>query len=125
MEPYAVKRRRGLLRLTGPQATWFLGQTVTDDIDAATEGRWTASCFLTPKGKVVAHFRAGRMSDDHVLLDVDEPGTEPLLDWFTRYRFRTKVEFEDLSGDVTTVVGLRVLEPGTFTAEGDFADELA
>lgn len=125
MEPFVVKRRRGLLRLTGPQATWFLGQTVTADIDAASEGRWTESCFLTPKGKIVARFRAGRISEEHVLLDVDEPGTTPLLDWFTRYRFRTKVEFEDLSGDVSTVVGRTIGEAGTFTEHGDFTDDLA
>lgn len=99
---------RGLLRLSGPQAIWFLQQTVTADVDDLETGRWRESCFLTPKGKIVAHFRVGRL-DDEVFLDVDPPADE-LADWFVKYRFRTKVDVEDRSTAVSTLTGRRATD---------------
>jgi folate-binding protein YgfZ len=98
-----VDHPRGLLLLTGPQRIWFLQQTITADVDDLEPGRWRESCFLTPKGKLVSHFRVGVLCDD-VWLDVDPPA-EPLADWLARYRFRTKVEVTDRSTTVTTVAG--------------------
>lgn len=106
---------RGLVVLTGPQRVWFLQNTVTADLDALDDGRWTDSCFLTPKGKVVAHFRAGKLGE-RVVLDVDPPGTADLIGWFTRYRFRTQVEIQDASSGAFTVIGAGAHEPSTGAA---------
>lgn len=94
---------RGLLRLTGPQTVWFLQNTITADVEDLEPGRWRESCFLTPKGKLLSHFRVGA-GPDEMWMDVDPPAGD-LADWFVRYRFRTKVEIEDRSGPVSTVVG--------------------
>jgi folate-binding protein YgfZ len=93
---------RGLLRLTGPQRVWFLQQTITADVEDVPSGEWRESAFLTPKGKVVSHFFVGLL-DDEVFLDIDPPHDQ-LADWLTRYRFRTKVEIEDVSSEVATVL---------------------
>jgi folate-binding protein YgfZ len=95
---------RGLLRLFGPQAVWFLQQTITADVDDLAVGAWRESAFLTPKGKLVSHFRVGRTADDELWLDIDPPAND-LADWLVRYRFRTKVEIEDRSTSVATVLG--------------------
>ncbi len=95
---------RGLVRLTGEQRIWFLQNTVSNDVEGVEVGDWVASCFLTTKGKVVAHFRIGVLSEE-LWLDVDPPGTADLVDWFTRYRFRTKVEIEDRSPGSFTIIG--------------------
>ena len=94
---------RGLLRLTGPQRIWFLQNTVTADVESIGAGRSAESCFLTPKGKLVAHFRVG-VAEEEVWLDIDPPADD-LAEWFVRYRFRTKVEIDDRSDGVTTVIG--------------------
>jgi tRNA-modifying protein YgfZ len=94
---------RGLLRLTGPQRIWFLENTVTAAIEDIGDGTWRESCFLTPKGKLVAHFRVGVLADD-VWVEVDPPAGD-LAEWFIKYRFRTKVDIEDSSRGVTTVLG--------------------
>lgn len=99
---------RGLLRLTGPQNIWFLENTVTAAIEDVLHGTWRESCFLTPKGKLVAHFRVGVLEEE-IWLDVDPPA-EGLAEWFLKYRFRTKVEIEDSSGTVTTVLGPPAIE---------------
>lgn len=94
---------RGLVRLTGPQRVWFLQNTITADVEDAASGTWVESCFLEPKGHVIAHMRVG-LAEDEVWLDVDPPAAE-LVDWFVRYRFRTKVELEDASSGSFTVLG--------------------
>jgi folate-binding protein YgfZ len=119
----------GHLRLTGPQRVWFLQNTITNDVEGVPPGRWVESCFLDAKGKVLAHFRAG-IFEEEVRLSVDEPGASDLRDWFVRYRFRTKVEIEDLSQEFAhaTVIGPRasdlaaageVLEDGGSVIFGD------
>jgi folate-binding protein YgfZ len=111
---------RGLLRLTGPQRIWFLQQTITADVEDVPAGEVRESVFLTPKGKVLAHFYVGVL-DGEVYLDIDPPPTD-LADWLVRYRFRTKVEIEDLSGEAVTLVGPRAAElvaDGTVRKDGD------
>lgn len=94
----------GLVRLTGAQRIWFLQNTVTNDFDDPAEGTWIKSCFLNPKGKVIAVFRAGILPDE-VLLDIEPGGTEPLFEWFTKYKFRTKVEIEEIKASSVTIIG--------------------
>lgn len=106
-----MHERRGLLKLTGPQAIWFLQQTVTADVDELPDGRWVESFFLTPKGKVVSHFRVGLLAEE-VFVDIDPP-YEALADWLVRYRFRTKVEIEDVTGEQAVVLGEEVAAPNT------------
>jgi folate-binding protein YgfZ len=59
----------------------------------------------------VAHFRVGRLGPDAdgLWLDIDPPATD-LADWLVKYRFRTKVEIEDRSTSVSTVLGPRAAE---------------
>lgn len=112
-----IERPRGLIRLTGPQRVWFLQNTVTADVESTEPGRWVESCFLEPKGHVLAHFRVG-IAQEEVWLDVDPPATAELVDWFVRYRFRTKVEVEDMSTNCYTVLGPHAR---TIAASGEFS----
>jgi tRNA-modifying protein YgfZ len=83
IESFVVDRTgRGLLRLSGPQAAWFLENTVTAAIESIEEGRWAESCFLTPKGKLVSHFSVGVLPEA-MWLDVDPPAGD-LADWLVR-----------------------------------------
>ncbi len=92
-----------LVLLTGPQRVWFLQNTITADVDDVPAGRWVESCFLDPKGRVQAHFRAGFFADD-VWLDV-EPDAGSLAHWFEAYKFRTKVEISTMDRRCFTVLG--------------------
>ena len=94
----------GLVRLSGPQRVWFLQNTITSDVESVPCGRVVESCFLNPKGKVLAHFRVG-VGGEELWIDVDPPATSDLVDWFVRYRFRTQVQIEDVSAGAVTVVG--------------------
>jgi folate-binding protein YgfZ len=92
-----------LVKLTGPQRVWFLQNTITADVDDVPSGGWVESCFLDPKGRVQAHFRAGFL-DDEIWLDV-EPDADRLATWFENYKFRTKVEIVTREQRCFTVLG--------------------
>ena len=55
------------------------------------------------------------MLGDDVWIDIDPPTTD-LVEWFTKYRFRTKVDIEDRSGTVRTFAGQ---DAASLTADGD------
>lgn len=113
-EAYAAARDTGvwieragvlrLIRLTGPQRVWFLQNTITTDVEGLEDGRWIESCFLDPKGRVLAHFRVGFCGEE-VWLDVEPDAGPALADWFVRYRFRTKVEIEPIERRCVTILG--------------------
>lgn len=103
-----------LVRLTGPQRVWFLQNTITADVEDIPPERWVESCFLDPKGRVQAHFRAGFFADE-VCLDV-EPDAGSLAHWFETYKFRTKVEIETIARPCFTVLGP---EASALADEGD------
>lgn len=101
-----LERRAGprLIRLSGPQRVWFLQNTITADVDGVEDGRWVESCFLDPKGRVVAHFRVGFLGDD-VWIDADPLSGAALGEWFVKYKFRTKVEIEPVRVPCVTYFG--------------------
>jgi tRNA-modifying protein YgfZ len=123
-----VVRPGGLIRLTGPQRVWFLQNTITADVEDVDSGRWKESCFLDPKGRVVAHFRVGFL-DDEIWIDADAASAAQLGEWFVKYRFRTKVEIEPVTRPVVAIFGGVPPAPsGALVRIGDaiaFGDEWA
>jgi tRNA-modifying protein YgfZ len=106
-----------LIRLTGPQRAWFLQNTITADVEDVESGRWIESCFLDPKGRVVAHFRVGVL-DDEIWIDADPASGAELGEWFMKYRFRTKVEIEPVDAPCITIFGppaRAIVEDGSVT----------
>lgn len=93
-----------LIRLTGPQRIWFLQNTITADVEGVAPGRWTESCFLDPKGRVVARFRVGVMEEE-IWIDADPASGAGLAEWFLKYRFRTKVDIEPVASRCVAVFG--------------------
>jgi tRNA-modifying protein YgfZ len=125
-----VAREPGLrlIRLTGPQRVWFLQNTITADVEGVDDGRFVESCFLDPKGRVIAFFRVGFLGDE-IWIDANRASAEQLAEWFVKYRFRTKVEIEPVSKPGTIVFGGQQLVPaGSVARIGDavaFGRELA
>lgn len=127
-EAYAAARDGGvcvrrppaarLLRVTGPQRIWFLQNTITADVEAAAPGTWVESCFLDPKGRVIAHFFAGVLDED-IWIDADPASAADLREWFVRYRFRTKVDVEGVERPCVAVLGPALVGDGAVALRGD------
>ncbi|MGE3266402.1 YgfZ/GcvT domain-containing protein [Methylocystis sp.] len=91
---------RGLIEITGADATEFLHNLVTNDIRSLAKGETRFAALLTPQGKIISDFLVFReqgAAGDRLLLDCPLSLTDELLRRFERYRLRSKVAFADLS----------------------------
>ncbi|MEX2268429.1 MAG: glycine cleavage T C-terminal barrel domain-containing protein [Acidimicrobiia bacterium] len=106
----ADRSPRGLVVVSGPDATSFLQSLVSQDLDAIGSGASGPSLLLTPKGKLDAVFRATRVGDDEWWLDTEADYGPRLAESLTRYRIRVKADIEDrtASTGLVSAIGLDV-----------------
>jgi folate-binding protein YgfZ len=106
---------RGLIEITGAEATEFLHNLVTNDIRSLAKGETRFAALLTPQGKIISDFfvfRESGAAGDRLLLDCPLSLTDELLRRFERYRLRSKVAFADLSAAHEVVAYLDSAPPG-------------
>ena len=85
---------RGKLRFQGPQAAWFLGQLLTNDVGSLRSGQGMQALLLRPNGKIVAPMRVVGAGAE-LLLDTEPDKQSDLLGFFSSRIFTTQVEIED------------------------------
>jgi folate-binding protein YgfZ len=97
-EPFAQWIERDVIRAHGPDAASYLQGQISQDVDAIAVGdtRWTL--LLNPAGKVDAWLRMTRTGDDEFTLDTDGGWGGPTLARLTRFKLRTKVDFDAVAG---------------------------
>ena len=88
---------RGVVRVTGEDATAFLDNLVTNDVTGMTPGAARFAALLTPQGKILFDFFVVRTADGY-LLDVARDKAAELVKRLTLYKLRAKVEIIDASG---------------------------
>jgi tRNA-modifying protein YgfZ len=85
---------RGLVVVSGPDATSFLQSLVSQDLDPVADGAAVPTLLLTPQGKLDVVLRALRVGDAW-WLDTDAAYGPRLAAALTRFRIRVKVELDD------------------------------
>jgi tRNA-modifying protein YgfZ len=100
------RSNRGVVRITGPDRLTWLHSLTSQHLERLAPGSTADALILSPQGHL-EHYLT--LTDDgaatwaHV-----EPGTAPaLVDYLNSMRFMTRVEVEDLSGElvVQTLAG--------------------
>jgi folate-binding protein YgfZ len=104
---------RGLVVVSGPDATTFLQSLVSADLGPVADGGGVASLLLTPQGKLDVAFRALRLDEQEWWLETDESYGPRLAASLARFRIRVKVDIADRSGDL-----------GSFALRGDDAERV-
>ncbi|WP_353472756.1 folate-binding protein [Salipiger sp. H15] len=104
---------RSVLRVSGPEASDFLQNLVTNDLGKLRDGLVYAA-LLTPQGKYRADFFLVPQADGSILIDVAEPLAADLTRALTLYKLRAKVALEPTGITVTRGTGP--------APEGAFAD---
>jgi tRNA-modifying protein YgfZ len=104
---------RGLVVVSGEDATSFLQSLVSQDLDPIADGSGAHSLLLQPQGKLVVEFRALRVGDEW-WLDCEAAFGALLAETLARYRIRVKVDIDDRSATSAMV-----------SARGAGADDLA
>jgi tRNA-modifying protein YgfZ len=89
---------RGIVRVTGEDATAFLDNLVTQDVTGMAEGEARFAALLTPQGKILFDFFVVR-TDDGYLLDIARDKAADLAKRLTLYKLRAKVAIGEMTGN--------------------------
>lgn len=117
--PSARLPDRASLHVTGADATHFLQNLVTADIETLPEDEARPSALLTPQGKILFDFLASRI-EGGFRLDVAAGARADLAKRLTLYRLRSKVEIAASDEPVAAAWGETTdgLRDARFAAEG-------
>jgi tRNA-modifying protein YgfZ len=102
---------RGLVVVSGDDATAFLQSLVSQDLDVIADGESAPSLLLTPQGKLDVVFRITHVGDDW-WLDTDADYGPRLAASLQRYRIRVKADIDDRTDSTGMVSIIGVTDPG-------------
>lgn len=112
MHQSAILTSRSLIAVGGYEATGFLQNLVTCDVESLPGGETSFGALLTPQGKILFDFLLHK-TDDSFLIDVNAEQAGDLAKRLMFYRLRAKVDIEAISDAIHVV----------WPADGDgFAD---
>ena len=94
--------RRGVIRVTGPDAVKLLDGLVTNSLDQLDEHPAIHTGLLSPQGKILFDFFITRAGDD-LLIDTTASHVAELIKRLTFYRLRADAAFEDMSKQLIVV----------------------
>jgi len=106
----ADRSPRGLVVVTGRDATSFLQGLLSQDLDPVADGDAVPALLLSPQGKLNVAVRAVRVGDGW-WLDTDPDAAPRLAASLTRFRIRVDVALEDRTA-ATGLVSLVGVDPG-------------
>jgi folate-binding protein YgfZ len=97
---------RGIVRVSGEDATEFLQKLLTNDVSKLQDGEARFAALLSPQGKLLFDFIVVREPAEapSYLIDVSRAQTGDLIKRLTLYRLRLKVAIEDLSASFGVAV---------------------
>ncbi|MDH3635846.1 MAG: folate-binding protein [Gammaproteobacteria bacterium] len=86
----------GLIMVSGADATDFLQNQLSNDINLIDESRYQLSSYSTPKGRMLGVFRVIRVSNGYLLLTTASI-VVPLLEHLYKYIVQSQVTLADAS----------------------------
>jgi folate-binding protein YgfZ len=92
----------GLIAVQGGDADSFLQGQVTNDLRELTESHSHLSSHCSPKGRMIANFRALRRAGV-IYLQLPEENVAALLKRLNLYKLRANVELSDADGDLARI----------------------
>ncbi|OUW74198.1 MAG: hypothetical protein CBD76_00565 [Pelagibacteraceae bacterium TMED216] len=96
-----ILEKRGVVLISGKDATEFLQNIITNDIKKVTEKNSIFSALLSPQGKYLTEFFIIKEKNGY-LLDCNEDSTSDLLQSLSKYKLRSEVNFKNLSAEFVT-----------------------
>ena len=98
---------RGLIYLTGKDTKDFLQNIISNDIEKVNLSSTIFSAIFTPQGKYLFEFFL-MQSKNGYLLDCDSKFTNEIINYFSKYKLRSKIEIKDISAEY--IIGIISLE---------------
>ncbi len=101
-----ILENRGTILISGVDASDFLQNVITNDINKVSNHNSIFSAMLTPQGKFFFEFFIIKRKDGF-LLDCIKESTSELMESLSKYRLRSRVKIEDVSSNfVAGVISL-------------------
>ncbi len=98
---------RGLILITGEDSKNFLQNITTNNIGEASSSNTIFSALFTPQGKYLFEFFIIKSKEGY-LIDCDNKFTEDIIDYFSKYKLRSKILIKDISSEF--VIGIISIE---------------
>jgi folate-binding protein YgfZ len=89
---------RGVVAVTGDDATKLLQGIITNDMDLLATQPAIHAALLTPQGKILYEFFVARFTTDY-LIDIARAHVTDFIKRLTLYKLRAKVDLTDIGGD--------------------------
>jgi hypothetical protein len=118
MMHYSRLPERGLIQLSGAEATSFLQALVSNDVERVTAAEAIYAALLTPQGKYIYDFFLAA-SGDRLLLDCEQARLAALVKRLSMYRLRAEVEIEDACEDLSVFVAYGEGTPEALALAGE------
>ena len=96
---------RGLIRVSGSEATMFLNGLVTNDMKSLAENRWMPAVFPTVQGRLIGVVRIVRMKDGF-LIDTERASHDAVLKTISRFTMAGDFKVTDVT-DESAIVSLQ------------------
>lgn len=100
----ALLHDRGIVRVSGSEATQWLANLVTNDLTPTSEGKAVYAGLLSPQGKILFDFFVVQEPDGSLLIDIEAARVPDFVKRLTLYKLRTPVTIEDASPDYDLMV---------------------
>ena len=95
--PFAARIERDVVRAYGADTATFLQGQLSQDVATMVDGESRWSLLLAPTGKVDAWLRATRLGDEEFILDTDAGWGDAVVARLSRFKIRTKCEFDPVA----------------------------
>ena len=103
MDEIYILEDRGFIFVNGEDAKDFLQNIITKDINTVTDNNSSFASILTPQGKYLVDFFIIKHNDGY-LLDCEKSNVEQLIEIFSNYKLRSKVNCNNESNDYVAAV---------------------
>ena len=94
---------RGFVFVNGGDAKDLLQNIITKDITTVTDNNSSFASILTPQGKYLIEFFIIKHGDGY-LLDCEKSNVEQLIEIFSNYKLRSKVNFNNESNNYAAAI---------------------
>jgi hypothetical protein len=94
---------RGFVFINGEDTKDFLQNIITKNINTVTDNNSSFASILTPQGKYLVDFFIIKYNDGY-LLDCEKSNVEQLIETFSNYKLRSKVNCNNESNDYVAAV---------------------
>jgi len=106
---------RGLIRVSGSEATMFLNGLVTNDVKSLPEHRWMPALFPTVQGRLIGAVRIARLKDGF-LIDTERASHDAVLKTISRFTMAGDFKVAELT-DESALLSLQGARAGEVIAK--------